>query len=263
MRSCWGGAWPNSAQHQPPPPNAPLHPGPSKLVPRFKPRFHTGPGFDLKPNKLSAREREWAGSRQPPVDHIWLTDIDVMSRSQLSSLSALEWILGVYFDSVGKASPTQLQALRDFAVKELHQSIDFGGAILASSTLARRKAILDGLGSSLSQNTRNWLQLQPVSLQSSLGMFGPASASVPEIMRQQPVPKQTPAGGYNRRPQPRATRQDRPRGQARSNASRGRGASSTYTPTAAATEVRTSEPRQQQRQSRGSKSNAAKAKQRT
>ena len=38
MRSCWGGTWSSHAQHQPPPPNAALHPGPATWVPGFRPK---------------------------------------------------------------------------------------------------------------------------------------------------------------------------------------------------------------------------------
>jgi len=95
VRACWGGDWPSAAQHQPPPPNAALHPNPSVLVPGFKPRFH----------------------------------------------------------------PT----------------------------------------------TRNWLQLQPVGLRSDQGLFGPASAAVPELLRQS-APVQSQARRGSQRPRPRQQR---------------------------------------------------------
>ena len=215
----------------------------------------------MKPNRLSAREREWAGSKQPPVDFAWMTDVDTMARAQLSSLSALEWILGVLFDSVDRASPAQLSALKEFAVRELHQSINFGGALLASSTLARRKAILDGLSSVLPQNTRNWLQLQPVGLQSSQGLFGTASAQVPEIIRQLPPPPRPAAPPRRFQPRPAPRERERPRAPYRPPVNRRGRPSATYTPAAAARGKQGSAPGRGQAQS--SKPAAAKPKQRS
>ena len=247
MRSCWGGDWPTHLQHQPPPPNAFLHPTPAIWVPDFKTRFHAGPGFDLKPARLSAREKEWAGSSQPSVDYSWLNEIEMMARAQLSSISALEWLLGILFDSTGKASPAQLQTLRDFAVRELTHTANFGGAVIAASKLARRKAVLDRL--TLSSTTRNWLQLQPVGLDSSQGLFGPASAAVPDLLRQQQPPaRPTAARQHSARQAPRPG----PSYDRRGPANRERaGPSATYTPAAAR---ETAEAASRPRQSRGSSS---------
>ena len=250
MRACWGGAWPNHLQQQQPPANAALHPTPAVWVPEFKHRYHAGPGFDLKPARLSAREREWAGSQQPPTDHAWMNEIDMMARAQLSSMSALEWILGVLFDSQNKASPTQLQALKDFAARELTHATNFSGAIISASTLARRKAILDTI-QTLPSSTKNWLQLQPVDLNSNQGLFGAASAAVPDIIRQQPAK----APAFRRptsRPAPRPREQ--PRERARPPAARP-APSATYTPSAAATE--TQPEKRQNRQGRGPTKKAA------
>ena len=253
MRSCWGGSWPTHLQHQPPPANAALHPSPSTWVPEFKTRFHAGPGLDLKPARLSAREKEWAGSQQPPIEHAWMTDVDMMARAQLASVSALEWLLGILFDSQSRATPQQLLVLRDFAARELTHVANFGGAIVTASTLARRKAILDKL-SSLSNNTRNWLQLQPVGPTSAHGLFGPASSSVPELIRQQAPPPKAPAPAP-RRPPPR---QQAPRYSAQPSEprpARRSAPSATYTPSAAK-ESAPAEPRS--RQTRGTSNKASK-----
>ena len=232
MRSCWGGPWPNHLQHQPPPANAALHPTPSVWVPDFRTKFHAGPGFDLKPARLSAREKEWATAHQPPVEHSWLTEIDMMARAQLSSISALEWILGVVFDSYQKSSPAQLLALQDFAARELGHASNFGGAIIAASTLARRKAVLDSV-KSLPPTTKHWLQLQPVGLDSSQGLFGQASAAVPEIIRQQPPPPPQPKTQSFRRAPARPAARPTAAPQRPARPAGRRSASSTYTPTAA------------------------------
>jgi len=105
--------------------------------------------LDLKPARLSAREKEWAGSGLPSVDHSWLTDIETLARAQLSCLSAFEWLFGVFFASQENATPEQLDALKGFAIRELQQATDFGGALIASATLAHRKAILDSLAARL------------------------------------------------------------------------------------------------------------------
>ena len=251
MRSCWGGRWSTHLQHQPPPANAALHPSPAAWVPDFKTRFHAGPGLDLKPARLSAREKEWAGTQQPPVEHSWMSDVDLMARAQLSSVSALEWLLGIVFDSHSHASPQQLLALRDFAARELAHVANFGGAIVAASTLARRKAILDKI-TTLPANTKNWLQLQPVGPTSAHGLFGPASASVPELIRQQPPPARAPPARRPpaRNPAPRYT----PQPQAARAPSRP-APSATYTP-ASARDSANAEPKP--RQSRGTSNKASK-----
>ena len=232
MRSCWGGNWSDSAQHQPPPPNAALHPGPSAWVPDFRARYHAGPGLDLRPARLSAREREWAGTAQPPVDHSWLVDLETMARAQLASLSNLEWLFGIFLDSRARASPLELEAVRGFIARELQLSTNFCGAQIAAATLARRKAILDALQHKLSQTTRSWLQLQPVTLSTASGIFGPVSAQVPEILRQQPLPRDPAprrrgSRGHGRRQPAR----DPP---AQAPAPAPRQPAATYTPTAAA-----------------------------
>ena len=234
MRSCWGGTWSSHAQHQPPPPNAALHPGPATWVPGFKPKFHAAPGLDLRPARPSAREREWAGSSQPPVEHSWLVDIDTVARAQLATLSNLEWLFGIYLDSQPRASQADLDVVRGFIVRELHLAINFSGAQVAAATLARRKAILDSLQHQLSQTTRNWLQLQPVELRTDQGLFGPASALVPEIIRQQPVPRpsQQPRRRAARFPRRREPAREPQAPQAQSQAQRAPAA--TFTPTAAA-----------------------------
>ena len=245
MQSCWGGAWSSSAQHQPPPPNAALHPSPAAWVPEFKARYHAGPGLDLRPARLSAREREWAGPALPPVEHAWLSDVDTLARAQLASLSNLEWLFGVFLDSSPRASPADLEAIRGFIARELQLAINFGGAQVATATLGRRKAVLDSLQHKLSQTTRNWLQLQPVELRTHQGLFGPASAQVPEILRQQPLPRD---------PQPtrrRAARAPARRGPSRDSSAQSapppqaRRPAATYTPTAAA--AAPPAPRQQHR----------------
>ena len=250
MRSCWGGSWPSHLQHQPPPPNAALHPTPSGWVPDFKVRYHAGPGFDLKPARLSAREKEWAGSHQPSVEYSWLNEIDMMARAQLSSVSALEWLLGVLFDSHSRASPAQLQSLREFVSRELTHTANFSGAVIAASTLARRRAILDRL-TALPRTTRNWLQLQPVALDTSQGLFGPASAAVPEILRQQPHPARA---AHSQRSAPRASTSYRRPVEQRAPPSRP-GPSATYTPSAAREQ---SAPEPRPRQSRGPSSKGPK-----
>lgn len=234
MRSCWGGTWPTSASHQPPPPNAALHPAPATWVPDFRARFHAGPGLDLKPNKLSAREKEWAGTAQPPVDHSWLVDLETMARAQLSSLSNLEWLFGVFMDSQPRATQPELDAIRGFAVRELQNAVFFGGAQIAATTIARRQAILDKLQGTLSQTTRNWLQLQPVELRSHQGLFGPASASVPDIMRQQPVREPPPRRPAAPRPPARKEPAREPADPPRSEFRAPRRPAATYTPAAAA-----------------------------
>ena len=236
MRSCWGGNWSSHAQHQPPPPNAALHPGPSTWVPEFRTRFHAGPGMDLRPARLSAREREWAGSAQPPVEHSWLLDIETMARAQLAALSNLEWLFGVYLDSSPRASPVELETVRGFIVRELQHAVNFSGAQIAASTLGRRRAILDPLHNQLSQTTRNWLQLQPVELRTHQGLFGPASALVPDIMRQQPVPRANPPNRRRAgRPQHQQRREPTREPPApRAPAQTARAPAATYTPTAAA-----------------------------
>ena len=232
MRSCWGGPWPGHAQHQPPPPNAALHPGPSAWVPDFRSRYHMGPGLDLRPARLSAREKEWAGTAQPPVDHSWLVDIETMARAQLSALSNLEWLFGVFMDSQARASPQELEAVRGFIAREMQVAVNFCGAQIAASTLGRRRAILDALQSKLSLTTRSWLQLQPVELRTQNGLFGPASSQVPEILRQQPLPRE-PAP---RRRGPRAPRRREPPRETAMPATQPppRQPAATYTPTAAA-----------------------------
>ena len=234
MRSCWGGPWSSYAQHQPPPPNAALHPGPAAWVPEFRAKYHAGPGIDLRPARLSAREREWAGTAQPPVEHSWLADIDSLARAQLSSLSNLEWLFGVYMDSSPRASAAELDALKGFIVKELHLAINFSGAQIAASTLGRRRAILNNLQQQLNLTTRNWLQLQPVELLTTQGLFGPASALVPEIMRQQPVPRSQPPN--RRRGNRGPARRDPPRASSApaTQAQQARRPAATYTPSAAA-----------------------------
>ena len=192
MRACWGGDWPSYAQHQPPPPNAALHPGPASWVPEFKAKYHAAPGLDLRPARPSAREREWAGTAQPPVAHTWLMDIETMARAQLAALSNLEWLFGVFLDSRRRASPRELDAVRGYIARELQHAMNFGGAQIAASTLGRRQAILDSLQLQLNQTTRNWLQLQLVELRTHQGLFRPDSTQVPEIMHQQPVPRQQP-----------------------------------------------------------------------
>ena len=236
MKSCWGGTWSSHAQHQPPPPNAALHPGPSAWVPEYRARFHAGPGLDLRPAKLSAREREWAGSATPPVEHSWLVDIETMARAQLAALSNLEWLFGVYLDSSPRASQVELDTVRGFIVRELQHAANFSGAQIAASTLGRRRAILDQLHRQLSQTTRNWLQLQPVGLSTQQGLFGPASALVPDIMRQQPVPRANTQPRDRRRaarPQYRREATREPPAQA-APAQPTRAPAATYTPTAAA-----------------------------
>ena len=257
MHACWGGDWTSHAQHQPPPPNAALHPGPASWVPEFKARYHAGPGLDLRPARLSAREREWAGTNQPPVEHAWLMDIESMARAQLASLSNLEWLFGVYVDSRDRASAQELDAVRGFIARELQFAVNFSGSQIAAATIARRKAILDSLQRQLNQTTRNWLQLQPVGLRTHQGLFGPASAQVPEIMRQQPVPREQP-------PRRRAARGPNRRGAAREPAAQAapaeppRRPAATYTPTAAAAPAAERPPRPrgrggQQPSSRGAK----------
>ena len=234
MRSCWGGNWSSHAQHQPPPPNAALHPGPATWVPGFRPKWHAGPGLDLRPARLSAREREWAGNTQPPVEHSWLVDIDTVARAQLAALSNLEWLFGIFLDSQPRASQADLDVVRGFIVRELQLAVNFSGAQIAAATLARRRAILDSLQHQLSQTTRNWLQLQPVELRTDQGLFGPASALVPDIMRQQPVPRS------NQQPRRRAAKPQRRREPAReppappTQSQAHRAPAATYTPTAAA-----------------------------
>ena len=231
MQACWGGSWEDSHVHQPPPPNAALHPSAATWVPAFRPRYHGGPGLDLKPARFSAREREWAGSQQPPVDHSWLTDIEAMSRAQMSCLSTLEWLLGILFDSQALATDAQRDSLKRFMVRELELATSFGAASISAATLGRRKAVLDKLQHRLSPTTRNWLQLQPVSLLSSLGLFGPVSSAVPELMRQ----TQSGTGASSRS----APSRDRPRSTPQSGGSRGprqqsrQRPSATYTPSAA------------------------------
>ena len=260
MRSCWGGPWTTSGQHQPPPPNAALHPGPSTWVPDFKARYHSAPGLDLRPARLSAREKEWTGTAQPPINHSWMVDIETMARAQLASLSNLEWLFGIYLQSHSRATPAELEALRGYTVKELQHSINFSGAQIAAATLARRQAILDPLHRSLNQTTRNWLQLQPVDLRTHQGLFGPASAQIPEIMRQQPVPREAPPRRPAApRPQPR---RDQPRQPAARTTQPARRPAATYTPTAAATAAEstgeksttsTTRPRGQTSSARGAK----------
>ena len=235
MKSCWGGTCSSHAQHQPPPPNAALHPVPASWVPEFKFRHHAGPGLDLRPARLSAREKEWAGTAQPPVGHAWLVDVESLARAQLTTLSNLEWLFAIFLDSSPRASPLELETLRGFIVRELQLAANFGGAQIATATLGRRQAILDSLQHRLHQTTRNWLQLQPVELKTTQGLFGPASALVPDIMRQQPVPRAT--NQNNRR---RAARPQRRREPARENPAPqappppARAPAATYTPTAAA-----------------------------
>ena len=232
MRACWGGDWPSYAQHQPPPPNAALHPGPASWVPEFKAKYHAAPGLDLRPARPSAREREWAGTALPPVAHAWLVDIDTMARAQLASLSNLEWLFGVFLDSRQRASPRELDAVRGFIARELQHAMNFGGAQIAAATLGRRQAILDSLQLQLNQTTRNWLQLQPVELRTHQGLFGPASAQVPEIMRQQPVPRPQPPRRRAARGPPRRDAPREPVAQA-APAAPSRRPAATYTPTAA------------------------------
>ena len=236
MRSCWGGTWSSHAQHQPPPPNAALHPGPASWVPEFKYKYHAGPGLDLRPARLSAREKEWAGTAQPPVGHAWLVDIDTMARAQLASLSNLEWLFAIFLDSSPRASPLELDTLRGFIVKELQHATNFSGAQIAAATLGRRQAVLDALQHRLSQTSRNWLQLQPVELRTNNGLFGPASALVPDIMRQQPVPRTNNNNNSRRRaarPQGRREPAREPRAP-QAPPQPARAPAATYTPTAAA-----------------------------
>ena len=203
-------------------------------MPEFRAKYHAGPGIDLRPARLSAREREWAGTAQPPVEHSWLSDIDSLARAQLSALSNLEWLFGVYMDSSPRASAAELDALKGFIVKELHLAINFSGAQIAASTIGRRRAILSNLHQQLSLTTRNWLQLQPVELLTNQGLFGSASALVPEIMRQQPVPR---SQQNNRRRANRGpTRRDPPRASSApaTQAPQARRPAATYTPSAAA-----------------------------
>ena len=237
MKSCWGGPWPTSSQHQPPPPNTAIHPGPSTWVPDYKARFHSAPGLDLRPARLSAREKEWAGTAQPPINHSWMVDIETMARAQLASLSNLEWLFGIYLQSHSRATPAELEALKGYTVKELQHAINFSGAQIAAATLARRQAILEPLHRSLNHTTRNWLQLQPVDLRTHQGLFGTASAQIPEIMRQQPVPREAPPRRPAApRPQPR---RDQPRQQSNRAPQTSRRPAATYTPTAAATAAET------------------------
>ena len=246
MRSCWGGPWTGFATHQPPPPNAALHPGPATWVPGFKARYYAAPGLDLRPARPSAREREWTGPHLPPVDHSWVVDLDTMARAQLAALSNLEWLFGIFVDSNARASPLELDAIKGFIVRELQLAMNFGGAQIAAATLARRQAILDSLQNRLSQTTRNWLQLQPVELRTNTGLFGTASAQVPEILRQQPLP-QAPAPrrrghrGQAGRGRPREAPPQAPAPQPR------RQPAATYTPLAAASTTTAAAPRPQAR----------------
>ena len=246
MRSCWGGPWTGFATHQPPPPNAALHPGPATWVQGFKARYYAAPGLDLRPARPSAREREWTGTHLPPVDHSWVVDLDTMARAQLAALSNLEWLFGIFVDSNARASPLELDAIKGFIVRELQLAMNFGGAQIAAATLARRQAILDSLQHRLSQTTRNWLQLQPVELRTNAGLFGTASAQVPEILRQQPLP-QAPAPrrrglrGQGGRGRPREAPSQAPAPQPR------RQPAATYTPTASAAAPAAAAPRPQAR----------------
>ena len=192
--------------------------------------------MDLRPAKLSAREREWAGTATPPVEHAWLVDIETMARAQLAALSNLEWLFGVYLDSSPRASQVELDTVRGFIVRELQHATNFSGAQIAAATLGRRRAILDPLHRQLSQTTRNWLQLQPVGLRTHQGLFGSASALVPDIMRQQPVPRANPQPRDRRRAARPQNRREAPREPPApaAPAPPARAPAATYTPTAAA-----------------------------
>ena len=220
-------------------------------MPEFRARFHAGPGLDLRPARLSAREREWAGTAQPPVEHSWLADVDTLARAQLSARSNLEWLFGVFMDSRPRASPADMDSLRGFIVKELHLAINFCGAQIAASTLGRRRAILNGLQAQLSQTTRNWLQLQPVELLTDQGLFGRASAQVPEIIRQQPVPR--PQQSNRRRAGRGSGRRDPSRATSAPTAPApaSRRPAATYTPAAAAAAAQPAAPQPPRPRGRG------------
>ena len=136
-----------------------------------------------------------------------------------------------------RASPLELDTLRGFIVKELQHATNFSGAQIAAATLGRRQAVLDALQHRLSQTSRNWLQLQPVELRTNNGLFGPASALVPDIMRQQPVPRNTNNNNNFRRraarPQGRREPAREPRAP-QAPPQPARAPAATYTPTAAA-----------------------------
>ena len=142
----------------------------------------------------------------------------------------------MYLDSSPRASQVELDTVRGFIVRELQHAANFSGAQIAASTLGRRRAILDQLHRQLSQTTRNWLQLQPVGLSTQQGLFWPASALVPDIMRQQPVPRANTQPRDRRRaarPQYRREATREPPAQA-APAQPTRAPAATYTPTAAA-----------------------------
>lgn len=183
MQYCWGGPW-ETPNIQPAPAAAMVHPQAHRWVPDFRPAYHASPDLELRPARLSVNEREWAGSSLPPVDHSWLTDLEALCRAQLSCLSAMDWLMGIYFGSTS-ATQEQREVVRRYALHELQQSAAFGTSMLTATTLARRKSVVDRIGSRLPQSARDWLVMQPVSLRSSQGLFGPASASVPELLRQQ------------------------------------------------------------------------------
>ena len=136
-------------------------------------------------------------------------------------------------DSQARASPQELEAVRGFIARKMQQAIYFSGAQIAAATLGRRRAILDTLQNKLSQTTRNWLQLQPVELRTQNGLFGTASSLVPEILRQQPLPREpAPRRRGPRGPQRREPARDTrapPAAQAPQ-----RQPAATYTPAAAA-----------------------------
>ena len=183
MHACWGGPWASSSTHGPPPATASTHPPVHRWVPDFRPQYHAAPGMDLRPARLTSCEKAWAGSSLPPVEHGWMTDVEALARAQLACFSSADWLLGLLFGA-SSAAPAQQAQLKRLALREISLATQFGAALVAASTLARRKAILDQAAVDVMPSTRDWLLLQPVTLTSHQGLFGPVSALVPDIQRQ-------------------------------------------------------------------------------
>lgn len=183
MHVCWGGPWEDPVTHAPPPAAATVHPQAPAWVTEFKPRWHAAPGLDLRPARMTSGEKSWAGTQLPPVEHAWVTDLEALSRAQMSCLSAADWLFAIYFGSA-HLPPDQRDIIKGFAFRELKLATQLSASMVTGATMARRKAILDRIAKQMLPSSRDWLLLQPVSLQSSGGLFGQASSQVPDILRQ-------------------------------------------------------------------------------
>ena len=184
MEVCWGGSWTNPTYPGPPPAQANTHPGAHAWVREFRPRFHVAPGIDLRPARLSSAEKSWAGTAWPPVEHSWMADVEALGRALVSCMSAADWLLALHHSSTS-ASEEQREVLRRMALQELRQATALGASVVTAATLARRHAVLGRLSAQMLPSTRDWLLLQPVTPESSQGLFGQASAIVPDLLRQQ------------------------------------------------------------------------------